>query len=70
MIPQNLTARRNGRVGVWLLRNGRAEWVQIDLGYSAGNAVQVVNGLSAGDIVLPPEGNYLYEPISLEESGK
>ena len=70
VIPPNLTARRNGRVGVWLLRNGRAEWVQIDLGYSAGNAVQVVNGLSAGDIVLPPEGTYQYEPISLQESGK
>lgn len=69
-IPKNLTARRNGRVGVWLSRNGRAEWAQVDLGYPSGSAVQVVNGLSAGDIVIPPEGTYPYEPISVKESGK
>jgi HlyD family secretion protein len=68
MIPQNLTTRRNGRVGVWVSRHGRAEWAQVDLGYPSGNTVQVVNGLSAGDIVIPPEGTYLYEPI--EASGK
>jgi len=69
VIPQNLTTRRNGRVGVWVLRHGRAVWAQIDLGYPSGNAVQVVNGLSAGDIVIAPEGTYLYEPIILKESG-
>src|SRR5262249_43509548 len=70
VIPQNLTARRNGRVGVWLLRHGRAVWVQSALGYPSAGAVQVVNGLSAGDIVIPREGTYMYEPISLNESGK
>ncbi len=70
VIPQNLTARRNGRVGVWLSRDGRAEWVPVDLGYPSGSTVQVVNGLSAGDIVIPPEGTYLYEPISVNERGK
>jgi HlyD family secretion protein len=70
VIPQNLTARRNGRgVGVWLLRHGRAVWAQIDLGYPSGKEVQVVNGLSAGDIVIHPEGTYLYEPIIVKESG-
>jgi HlyD family secretion protein len=68
VIPQNLTTRRYGRVGVWVLRHGRAQWAQVDLGYPSGNTVQVVNGLSAGDIVIPPEGTYLYEPI--EASGK
>jgi HlyD family secretion protein len=70
VVPQNMTARQNGRVGVWRLLDGRAEWVQVDLGYPAGNAVQVVNGLSAGDIVIPPDGTYLYEPIMAGESGK
>ena len=68
VIPQNLTTRRYGRVGVWVLRHGRAQWAQVDLGYPSGNTVQVVNGLSAGDIVISPEGTYLYEPI--EASGK
>ena len=44
-------------------------WAQIDLGYPSGNEVQVVNGLSAGDIVIRPEGTYLYEPIIVKESG-
>ena len=66
-IPQRLTARRNGRVGVWLVRNGRAEWAPVELGYPAGDAVQVVNGLTAGDIVIPSEGIYEFEPIALRE---
>jgi HlyD family secretion protein len=69
VIPQNLTARRNGRVGVWLSRHGRAVWAQIDLGYPSGKEVQVVNGLSAGDIVIAPDGTYLYEPVIIKESG-
>ena len=70
VIPQNLTTRRNGRVGVWLSRDGRAQWAQVDLGYPSGDRVQVVNGLSAGDIVIPPEGVYLYEPITVEVGRK
>jgi HlyD family secretion protein len=64
-IPQRLTERRNGRVGVWRVRSGRAEWAPIELGYPAGEAVQVVNGLNAGDILIPPEGIYEFEPIAL-----
>lgn len=67
-IPQRITVRRNGRVGVWLVRSGRAEWVPLELGYPAGDAVQVVNGLTPGDILIPPEGIYEFEPIALRES--
>jgi HlyD family secretion protein len=69
-IPQNLITRRNGRVGVWKLNGGSAEWTAIDLGYPTENAVQVVNGLNPGDVVLEPEGAYSHMPVALSEAGK
>ena len=65
-IPQNLITRRNGRVGVWRLKNGFAEWALVDLGYPSGDDVQIVNGLNAGDVVLEPEAVYSRMPVALE----
>lgn len=69
-LPESLLARRNGRVGAWLLKNGRAEWKKVDLGYPSGDKIQVINGVDAGDVVLAPDGIYNYERVSLKEAGE
>jgi HlyD family secretion protein len=66
-VPQKFITNRDGRVGVWRLNGWSAEWVAIELGYPSRDGVQVINGLSAGDVVLDPEGAYTYMPVSLKE---
>ncbi|SDR62471.1 HlyD family secretion protein [Rhizobiales bacterium GAS191] len=63
-IPQSLVVRQSGRVGAWMLQNGRAQWVPLTLGYPAGGLVEVLKGLHEGDVVLAPEGRYWLEPIA------
>jgi HlyD family secretion protein len=67
VLPENLISRRRGRVGVWKLEESRATWVPITLGYTASKSIQVVSGLSPGDIVLPPRHRYEWQPIKLIE---
>lgn len=67
-IPQKFIAPRDGRVGVWRVDGFSAEWVAIELGYPSGELVQVVNGLSAGDMVLDPEGVYTRMPVRVKEA--
>ena len=67
VLSENLIARRRGRVGVWKLNDGRATWVPITLGYTALRAIQVVSGLTPGDVVLGPRHRYEWEPIKLRE---
>ena len=66
-IPQNFIARRNGRVGVWRLTYGSAQWARIDLGYPSGDHVQVLNGLNADNIILDPDRTYAYMPAKVWE---
>jgi HlyD family secretion protein len=65
VVPQELISRRHGRVGVWKLEDGHASWVPVTLGYTALTSIQVVSGLSPGDIVLAPRHRYEWEPISM-----
>jgi HlyD family secretion protein len=66
-IPQNFIARRNGRVGVWRLTYGSAQWARIDLGYPSGDHVQVLNGLNVDNIILDPDRTYAYMPAKVWE---
>jgi HlyD family secretion protein len=70
VIPQSFIARQNGRVGVWIFQNGRADWIPVTLGYPAGNEIQVVTGLHVDDIVLPPADRYSGEPIRSDGRSK
>ena len=70
VIPQSFIARQNGRVGVWIFQNGRADWIPVTLGYPAGNEIQVVTGLHVDDIVLPPADRYFGEPIRSDGRSK
>jgi HlyD family secretion protein len=69
-IPQTFILRQNGRVGVWTLRHQRAEWVPLTLGYPAGPLIEVIDGLREGDIVLPNEGRFWLEPITVVSTAK
>jgi HlyD family secretion protein len=62
-IGQDMLARRNGRAGVWKVTDSRAEWVPVDLGYPSGRLVQVVSGLTAGDLIVTPKSRLYFEPL-------
>ena len=64
-LPEDLITRRDGRAGVWVNHDGRAVWTPVALGYASGNDIAIANGLAAGDVVLPPQGRYSYQPITL-----
>jgi HlyD family secretion protein len=69
-IPQILIARQQGRVGVWISKDGRAEWLPLTLGYPAGELVEVVSGLHEGDVLLSPQGRYWLEPVAIAGEAK
>lgn len=69
-VPQRFLARDEGRVGLWVSRNGRAYWTPVSLGYSSGTDIEITRGLSAGDIVLSPAGRFQYQAVSIRASDK
>ncbi len=62
-IPQKFVVRRGGRPGAWVLRHGRAHWVQVELGYVTGTSIEIRQGLSAGDVVLDPAGRFEWQRV-------
>jgi len=64
-IGQEMIARRNGRAGVWKVTDSRAEWVPVNLGYPSGRSIQVVSGLAAGDLIVPPKARFYFEPLRI-----
>ena len=67
VLSENLISRRGGRVGVWKLEDGRATWVPISLGYTASTSIQIVSGVTPGDVVLAPRHRYEWEPVNVRE---
>lgn len=54
LVPQQFLIRRDGLVGVYVQREGRAYWQPIEVGLAARDTVEAVRGLQAGDeLVLP-----------------
>jgi HlyD family secretion protein len=68
-IPQRLLARNQGRVGLWVERNGRAYWTPVSLGYSSGSDIEITRGLEVGANVLSPIGRFQYQAVKLGASG-
>lgn len=62
-IPQKFVARRDGRPGVWVIREGRSRWAPVELGYVSGTEIEIRRGLSSGDAILDPAGRYEWQPI-------
>lgn len=51
-VPGEFIVARDGRRGVYVLRNDRAVWRECELGARGHNRVEVVNGIDAGDRVV------------------
>jgi HlyD family secretion protein len=63
-VPQAMIVRQDGRAGVWTVRDGRAVWVPVGVGYATGEEVAITSGLEPGAVVLDPEGRYRHQPIA------
>ncbi len=68
-VPQRFLARNEGRVGLWLAREGRADWAPVSLGYASGTDIEVARGLKVGDVVLNPNGRFQYQAIEARAPG-
>lgn len=56
LLPAGLVLLREGRTGVVVDEGGRARWREITIGLRGREVVEVVSGLSAGEIVVSPKG--------------
>ena len=65
LAPINFLARREGHGGLWFYKEGRVHWRAVTIGYSVGGFVEIVSGVARGDVIVPPQGRYEYESVSL-----
>ncbi len=63
-VPQHYVRREDGKTGVWVLRNSRAYWQTVRLGFSSGPLVEIVEGVRHSDVVLEPIGRYTFELVA------
>lgn len=63
-VPQAMIVRQDGRAGVWTVRDGRAVWQPVGVGYAVGDDVAITSGLEPGAVVLDPDGRYRHQPIA------
>ncbi len=56
--PTRTLAPRGGEPGVWVVRDGRIHWRPITLGGVSGDRVEVLDGLSPGEIVVDADRPY------------
>lgn len=64
MVPQSMLARRDGKVGLWLEKAGRARWADVQLGYLSSDRVEILSGVTKGDVVLDPEGMFPWRRVA------
>ncbi len=58
-LPVGLVHQQNGRSGVFVLVEGRAQWTEVDLGVRGQDAQEIISGLAEGAEVLEPSGGPL-----------
>lgn len=56
LIPAEYLIRRDGRAGVFINRDGRAEWRSLRLGLRGPELVEATEGLQAGEAIVMPTG--------------
>jgi HlyD family secretion protein len=66
-IPLEFVSHRDGQSGAWRKIDGRAIWKPIEAGTVRGVYLQVLGGLSAGDLILHPKGRYMFERVAIKE---
>jgi len=54
LVPQQAIAWRKGQPGLFVSNSGHAKWHNITLGLRGAEAIEVTNGLTAGDLVVWP----------------
>jgi len=54
VLPTGLVLVRDGKTGVMMDEGGKARWRPVDIGLRGRNVVEVVSGLSPGDVVASP----------------
>lgn len=54
VIPATLLVRHDGESGVFVDSDGVANWKVLDIGIRNRNAVEVIGGLEAGDVIVSP----------------
>lgn len=54
LLPAKYVVRRADRTGVFVERHGRAAWTPLVLGLRGADALEVVDGLEPGDVVMVP----------------
>ena len=55
-VPTALVAWEESAPGVFVLDDGRARWVPVELGPPQGDRISVLRGVNAGDTLLAPRG--------------
>ena len=58
-LPPQFLKWRDGQPGVFVANSGRATWRTVQLGLQGSSHVEIVQGLSADDIVVAPKGSNL-----------
>jgi HlyD family secretion protein len=54
LLPSRFLVKRDGKPGVFVAVQGRAEWRTLQLGVEGREAVEVIEGLTPGEIVVTP----------------
>jgi HlyD family secretion protein len=54
LLPSRFLVKRDGEPGVFVAVQGRAEWRTLQLGVEGREAVEVIEGLTPGEIVVTP----------------
>lgn len=54
VVPKSFLVRRDGQDGVYLHENGAAIWRGVTLGIDGTEAIGIVDGVVAGDVILAP----------------
>lgn len=56
LLPAHLVTRREGKAGVFVVADGKAQWRNLQLGLRGREAVEVLTGLKTGDTVVFARG--------------
>ncbi len=63
VIPAKYLIRRDGRAGVYINRDGHAEWRVVQIGLRSKDMIEVIDGLKPGETAVTPvdSGNTLHD---------
>jgi multidrug efflux pump subunit AcrA (membrane-fusion protein) len=68
-VPRAAIERLGGRASVWVVKDGRAERRDVQVGLEGGDRVEVTTGLAAGERVVSRGREALYPGARVAESG-